>query len=134
MRTPNGRGPPSPDARNDPPIDQEQPAKVLDGQFNQPPLPSQDEAAPPTAVDDASDISAIACAFGHEDLLGTVVNMADWGASHLRSASESAWRGDVAMAGDHLRRAANAIKATQMTYAVIKGEKAKAANDEAAPA
>lgn len=77
----------------------------------------QDDDAPPSAVDLADDISPLA--FGPESLLSTVVNMADWGASHLRSASESAWRGDVALAGDHLRQAANAIKAAQMTYAAI---------------
>ena len=124
-----GRGPPSHQARNDPPID-EQPAKVLDGEFNQPPLQSQDDDAPPTAVDDASDISAIACAFGHEDLLGTVVNMADWGASHLRSASESAWRGDVKGLSSHLQQASNAIKAAQMTLDVIEASP----DDELAPA
>jgi hypothetical protein len=69
-----------------------------------------------------------------EDLLSTVVNMADWGASHLRSASESAWRGDLELLGDHLRQASNALKAAQMTYAVIERAKAKAADDELAPA
>jgi hypothetical protein len=98
----------------------------LDNEFNDNAAPSQ--CAPPSAVDP---ISEIACAFGHEDLLSTVVNMADWGASHLRSASESAWRGDLSLLGDHLRQASNALKAAQMTYAVI--EREKAADDELAP-
>lgn len=88
------------------------------------------QCAPSTAVGDV--ISPIA--FGPEDLLSTVVNMADWGASHLRSASESAWRGDLELLGDHLRQASTALKAAQMTYAVMERAKAKAADDKSAPA
>jgi hypothetical protein len=97
----------------------------LDNGFNDNAGPSQD--APPPAVELVHAISPIA--FGPEDLLSTVVNMADWGASHLRSASESAWRGDFELLGDHLRQASNALKAAQMTYAVIEGRvMAKAAD------
>jgi hypothetical protein len=93
-----------------------------------------DNVAASQGVDDDPQISQIACAFGHEDLLSTVVNMADWGASHLRSASESAWRGDVELLGDHLRQASSAIKAAQMTLDVIEAEKVKAAADAEATA
>jgi hypothetical protein len=92
----------------------------LDNEFNDNAAPSQ--CAPPSAVDP---ISEIACAFGHEDLLSTVVNMADWGASHLRSASESAWRGDLELLGDHLREARNALEAAFKTYGALEGELAE---------
>ena len=47
----------------------------------------QDDDAPPSAVDLADDISPLA--FGPESLLSTVVNMADWGASHFAAPAKA---------------------------------------------
>jgi hypothetical protein len=131
-----GRGPPAPEARNDPPID-EQPAKVLDGEFNnQPLLQSQDEAAPPSAVDlaDAPPISPIALAAGREVLFGATMDLADWAASHARSAAEAAYRGDASSLGDHLKAARNALEGALLTFAELERETVKAADAELAPA
>lgn len=69
---------------------------------------------------DAAEVPPISpIAFGDEMLLGSVMDLADWAASHARSAAECAWRGDVQPLGAHLEQARNAIEAARMTYAAL---------------
>jgi hypothetical protein len=86
------------------------------------------QGAPSSAVelDDVSPISPIACAFGDEILL-RAASLADGAASHARSASECAWRGDVEPLRVHLRDARNALEAARMCYDELEAELAKAA-------
>lgn len=78
---------------------------------------------------DAPPTSPIALAAGREVLFGVTMDMCDWSASHLRSATEAAWRGDRAMVGVHLRDARSAFIAALKVYneLVAEGEKARAA-------
>jgi hypothetical protein len=76
------RPPPRPySRRGGPPI--EQSGRTLDNGSSDGGDASQ--GAPP------SDISPIACAFGHEVLLGSIVDLSDLAASYSRSAAEAAW-------------------------------------------
>jgi hypothetical protein len=131
----NGRGPPLHWAGNDPRI-VEQPARTLANAngFNDCGAPSQD--APASAVDlaDASPISPIALAAGREVLFGATMDMCDWAASHACSAGEAAWRGDREALGAHLQAARNAVEAALLIFGALEDAKAKAADDELAPA
>jgi hypothetical protein len=116
---------PPPNADDD--LSIEPPTKALANGCNDNNAPAQ--GAPPSAVDldDVSPISPVACAFGHEILLGAVMDLTDLAASYSRSASEAAYRGDHLQLGDHLRQATNALKAARRTYDEFAAELAAAA-------
>jgi hypothetical protein len=58
------------------------------------------------------------------------MDLCDWAASHLRSAREGAWRGNLGDLEAHLGLADNALKAAFMTFDALKSEEAKAADAE----
>jgi hypothetical protein len=93
-------------------------------------------ATSPLAADvaDVPPISPIACAFGHEVLLGSIMDLSDLAGSYGRSAAEAAWRGDLETLGIHLREARNAFDAALLTFDVIGREKAKAVDAAVTPA
>ena len=49
-------------------------------------------------------------------LIEAAIDMADFAASHARSAVECGIRGDIECLGAHLEQAENAIKAARMTF------------------
>jgi hypothetical protein len=113
------QGPPPPpySRRGGSPI--EQSGRTLDNGFSEGGGSSQG-ASP-------SDISPIACAFGLEILLGSIVDLSDLAASYSRSAADAAWRGDVNTLGVHLRQARNALEAALMAFNAVEGETAASA-------
>lgn len=117
-----GGRPPLRHAADDLPKD-ERATKQLKCEFTDSGPPSQDE----TPWVDEPLISPIACAFGDEILLGAVMDMADWAASHALSAAQGAWRGDKETIATHLEQASNAIKAARMAFDALEAELAKAA-------
>jgi hypothetical protein len=73
----------------------------------------QDDAESPSLI------SPIACAFGAESRLSSIVHLTDLAASYARSASECGWRGDRECLAVHLRDCRNAISAAEMVFATI---------------
>ncbi len=73
-------------------------------------------------------ISPIALAAGREVLFEVLMDMADWTASHARSAAEAAWRGDAEPTRHHLLEARSSLIAALKLYRELAadGEKASA--------
>jgi hypothetical protein len=72
-------------------------------------------------------LSPIACVFdpGRQILLEAAMDMADFAASHARSAVECGFRGDTECLGAHLQQAQTALKAALMTFRELEAEQAR---------